>query len=193
MANERQQPDQSAASGTDTTLQKTPDKAEAAQPYPHRMARMSGPFALIDQLFDNFFGRGLLSSALMPWDAGGHLGQLSYWPQIEVEQRGGKLEIRADVPGLKKEDIRVEASFDELHISGERRSESERSQGGYYRSERRYGSFSRSIPLPDGAKLDSIDAKFDNGVLTISIEVPGAEARKPRQVEIREGHSDTRH
>jgi HSP20 family protein len=145
--------------------------------------------ACVLRLFDDFFGQSMFGSGLTPWDE----QPRAFWPQIEVEQRENRLEVRADVPGLKKDDIKVEIQEHELVISGERRNESERTEGGYYRSERSYGSFARAIPLPEAANVDTVQARFDNGVLTVSIEVPGQERRR-RQVEVRDAsEQDTRH
>jgi HSP20 family protein len=102
-----------------------------------------------------------------------------------VYRRNGKLVVRADVPGLRKDDVSVEVQGDELCISGERRLESEQTGREYYRAERSYGSFCRTIRLPDGAKVDTASATFQNGVLEVEIEVP-AEAPQGRRIEVRE-------
>jgi len=117
--------------------------------------------------------------------------ELTFWPQIEIAQRGNTIEIRADVPGLKREDLNVEIRDNALCISGERRSETERQEGSVYRSERSYGRFSRSVPLPENVNLENIDATFENGVLTVRIEAPGLERKQARQIEIREGVQQT--
>jgi HSP20 family protein len=150
------------------------------------------PFSLMrrfsddmDRIFDQFFGSSLGSwggSRANPSDR-----EATWWPQIEVTQRDDKLVVLADVPGLKRDDIKVELHQNELRISGERRSESERTEGGYHRSERSYGSFSRSIELPDGIKLDTASATFENGVLKIEIEAPYLTQGRGRLIEVREG------
>jgi HSP20 family protein len=169
-----------------------------------QFGRSGGPFALTRQLFDDMdrmmasvfgrdpFARDFFGSMLTPWQQ--RSGGAQWWPQIEVAQRGNKLEVHADVPGLKKDDVKVEVEAGELRISGERRSESERSEQGMYRSERSYGTFQRTIPLPEGANLDSTSATFENGVLKIEIDVPQSEPRSARQIEVREaGEDSTRH
>src|SRR4051812_17104574 len=120
------------------------------------MGRAMGPFSLtrrlseeMDRLFDDFFGRDFWgASMLAPWQERSRGQELTFWPQIEIAQRGNTIEIRADVPGLKREDLNVEIRDNALCISGERRSETERQEGSVYRSERSYGRFSRSVPLP---------------------------------------------
>jgi len=131
----------------------------------------------MDQLFANFFGRD-------PFEALGLTGTTT-WPEVEVYRHENKLVVRADVPGLNREDVNVEVSDNELRVSGERRHESEQREREYYRSERTYGSFSRTIPLPEGAKTDTASATFHNGVLQIEIEVP-VQTSRSRKIDVRE-------
>jgi HSP20 family protein len=93
-------------------------------------------------------------------------------PAIEVAQREGMYDVRAELPGLEPKDVKVEVENDALVIQGERRSEHEEKEGAMQRTERQYGLFYRSIPLPEGAKVDQAKAKFNNGVLEITIPVP---------------------
>jgi HSP20 family protein len=146
------------------------------------------PFSLIrrlsedlDQLLSSFLG-----SRFAPAEAFG-AARAQWWPQLEVYRSNGKLVILADVPGLEKDDIGVDIRDDELVISGERRTESERAEGGELRSERSYGKFTRAVTLPAGARAESASATFKNGVLRIEIEAPEPESPKPRRIEIREG------
>jgi HSP20 family protein len=147
-----------------------------------------GPFSLMrrfsedmDRLFEGFFGPGSWTS-----DPLGAIGQSTRWPQLEVHQEGGRWVVQADVPGLRREDVNVEVRDGELLISGERRNQSETNERGFYRSERTYGAFSRAIPLPEGANIESASASFDNGVLRIELEVP-EQAQRSRRIEVREG------
>ena len=106
-------------------------------------------------------------------------------PQIEVHQNNGQLLVRADLPGLTKEDVKVELTNDMLTLSGERKEEKEEKREGFYSSERRYGSFYRQIPLPEGTKTEDADATFRNGVLEITMPVPKVET-PIRKLEIKE-------
>ena len=108
-----------------------------------------------------------------------------WMPQIEVLQNNGQFTVRADLPGLTKDDVKVEITDEFLTISGERKEETEEKREGFYRSERRYGSFYRQIPLPDGAKTENGAATFVNGVLEITIPAPKAEP-STRKLEIKE-------
>ena len=115
---------------------------------------------------------------------GGRLGQ--WVPQLEVRQRGNELVVSADLPGLSPDDVNIDVEDGVLTISGERRQSSEDRQENYYRSERSYGSFVRSIPLPEGVDEEEVRAQFDNGVLEVTIPIPAQRARG-RRIEIQKG------
>ena len=106
-------------------------------------------------------------------------------PAIDIVERDGRLVVRADLPGMSADDVRIEIRDDALVLEGERRSEIEVEEEGVYRSERVYGRFSRVIPLPDGADLDKASARFENGVL--EIEIPLREDARRRRIEIQGG------
>jgi HSP20 family protein len=117
----------------------------------------------------------------------GHRAQRDYglWsPQIEAFQRGDQFVVRADLPGLKKEDVNIELTEDSLVIQGERRDQREEEREGYYRSERSYGSFYRTVPLPEGAITESAKANFNDGVLEITVQAPPREVSHRRRIEI---------
>jgi HSP20 family protein len=121
----------------------------------------------MDRMFEGF---GLPSGyRLSPWAWG---GEARFSPEVEVLERDGKLIIRADLPGLNKDDVKVDVSEHTLTIEGERRSEHEKNEKGVYRSERTYGYFYREIPLPEGVKTDNAKANFKNGVLEITFDAP---------------------
>jgi HSP20 family protein len=162
----------------------------------------SGPFSVMrrisdemDRLFENFgFGRSLFpsESGQGSWDAGG-FGESapSMWsPHVEVCERNGKLLIQADLPGMKRDDVNVRIEQDQVVIQGERHRQQENQQSGYYRSERSYGSFYRTIPLPEGTNSESATASFRDGVLEIEVDMPRQQQRG-RTLEIREGSSAT--
>lgn len=133
----------------------------------------SSPFTLMRRFAENmeqaFSGN---------WESGFGRERLGMWsPAIEVSERGDRLVVRADLPGLAKDDVKVEALDNHLVIQGERRHEHEEQEGGYRRSERRYGSFYRSIPLPEGAQMEQARAEFKDGVLEVSVPVPAAQKR----------------
>ncbi len=111
-------------------------------------------------------------------------------PPIEVRQKGDNLVITAELPGLKKDDMRLEVTDEGLVIQGERKREEEEREEGYYRSERAYGRFYRLIPLPEGANIDQVKADFTDGVLEVTIPVPQmAERQKRREIPIETGRT----
>lgn len=96
--------------------------------------------------------------------------ELTAWrPVVDVREHNGQLVIHADLPGVNEKDVKVAVENDMLVIQGERRREEEREDEGWYRAERSYGSFYRAIPLPEGAEADKANARFNNGVLEISL------------------------
>lgn len=102
-----------------------------------------------------------------------------FWsPAVEVRETGGTFLVSAELPGMKKDDIKVEVTEQNLILEGERKQETEEKREGYYHSERRYGHFYRSIPLPEGAQLDKASAEFSNGVLEVSVPVPKTEHKR---------------
>jgi HSP20 family protein len=156
----------------------------------------SGPFSIMrrlsdemDRLFENF-GRAFSPSQQGGWDVGEYGENLpSMWsPHIEVCERDGKLHIEADLPGMKRDDVQVRVEQDQVIIQGERRHEQKQERRGYYRSERSYGNFYRTIPLPEGANADSATATFRDGVLEVDVDMPRQQERG-RTLEIREGSS----
>jgi HSP20 family protein len=109
-----------------------------------------------------------------------------FWvPDVEVFERGGELVVRADLPGLKKEDITLDVTETELVIRGERKEVKEEKGDGFYRSERRYGEFLRAIPLPDGVTIDKANAVVRDGVLEVKMPIAKIE-QKTRRLEIQE-------
>jgi HSP20 family protein len=105
-------------------------------------------------------------------------------PDVDVSQKNNELTIRADLPGLKREEVTVEITDDDVCIQGERKHEKEEEREGFYRSERGYGSFCRVIPLPEGAMTDQAKATFNDGVLEITMPAPPTS--KGRRLEITE-------
>jgi HSP20 family protein len=155
----------------------------------------ASPFALMrrmaedmDRMFESFgFGRGRFAPRLWS-DMPERFGEpeLAVWaPEIEVFDREGEFVVRADLPGLKKEDVRVEVTENALILEGERRKEHEERREGFYRSERSYGRFSRAVPLPEGVDTEKVEAEFKDGVLEVRLPAPKRQSQQRRQIEIR--------
>jgi HSP20 family protein len=111
-------------------------------------------------------------------------------PAIEVTRRDNELIVRAELPGMNIDDVKLEISDDQIIIHGERKTEREEKQGAVQVTELRYGEFYRAIPLPDGAKVDQAQAKYENGVLQLTVPIAD-EKTKRREIPIQGKPSDT--
>jgi HSP20 family protein len=122
----------------------------------------------IDRVFDAFFGQS---------------DQVRRWvPPMDLVEAEDHFLLKADLPGLSEEDVNIEVQDGTLAISGERKAEHEQREKGWYRIERSFGSFNRSLTLPDGIDPDRIEASFSHGVL--EVRIPKPEERKPRRIAI---------
>jgi len=133
----------------------------------------------MDQLFDSFFyGRPV------PRQGRQHPVQQLWAPEVELSQEGNAIRVCVDLPGVSKDNVKIDIHDGLLSIQGERREE--RTEGaeqqGFRRSERRYGSFYRTIPLPEGAEAENAQASMKDGVL--EIRVPLTPAKQPRRLQI---------
>jgi HSP20 family protein len=106
-------------------------------------------------------------------------------PAMDLVETEDDFVLKADLPGLKEEDVNIEVAENVLTVSGERKAEHEDKREGYVRIERSYGSFRRSLTLPKGVDAEAVTANFDNGVL--EVHIPKPEVRKPRRVAIQVG------
>lgn len=105
-------------------------------------------------------------------------------PAIDVEEKDGAYLVRADLPGMKKNDIHVELKNGYLTLKGERKSEHEENKDNFHRIERTYGTFERTFKVPDGVTEKEIHATYKDGVLELTVAAPKAEERKTSKVKI---------
>ena len=175
-----------------TALQKA-DRSRADISRSERALSTGSPFAFMrrfseemDRLFEDFgFGRGWLAPGFdRGLDRLESLAEGAWAPQVEVIERDNRLIVRADLPGMTKDDVKVDIDDNSLVIRGERKTEHEEDEEGYYRSERSYGSFYRRIPLPSGVKAEEASADFRNGVLEITMPAAKRTDAGRRQLEI---------
>jgi HSP20 family protein len=180
------------ASGGDQTLARQDRDRWSARPtrivdrFADEMDRLLADFRFGSSRFPATGASGFLS----PWRGG---SDWTAWaPEVEVFRRNNEMVVRADLPGMKKEDVSVDVTDDSITIAGERRQEYEEDRAGLYRSERSYGSFCRVVPLPAGAIGDQAKANFKNGVLEITMPAPPEQVTRGRRLEITEGEEAKR-
>ncbi len=132
----------------------------------------------MNRLFNTFFDA--------PAAAGEGAQSLRRWvPAMDLVETGESFVLRADLPGLAEQDVNIELEDNVLTISGERQADHEERKEGYYRVERAWGTFSRSLTLPEGVDPEAVQANFHHGVL--EVRIPKPEVRKPRKVAISVG------
>lgn len=147
------------------------------------MRRFTKDMERLFESFEDFRFPGLFKQELFPFTT--EFKDFDWMPQIEVLQTNGDLMVKADLPGLTRDDVKVELTDEALTITGERKEEKEEKREGFYRSERNYGRFYRQIPLPEGAKTEKATATFTNGVLEVKLPVAKMESHA-RKLEIKE-------
>jgi HSP20 family protein len=127
--------------------------------------------AQVNRVFDTFFGGEPNSGRLRRWV-----------PAMDLVETDDHIVLRADLPGLSKDDVEIEVKDGVLTVSGERKAEETHRSDGFYRVERAFGGFSRSMSLPKSVDAEGISADFDKGVL--EVRIPKPEQQKPHRVEI---------
>ena len=133
--------------------------------------------------FDRVFDEPFFASF---WPSRAFDARATSWsPAIDVFEKDHVLVTRIDLPGMAKDDVKVEVTDGYLTIAGERKSEKEEKKDNEYRSERAYGSFYRAVPLPDGARFEDVRATFADGVLEVIVPLPTKAETAPRRVEVK--------
>jgi HSP20 family protein len=132
----------------------------------------------------------LFNAAFESPSGGGNGGARRWTPAMDLLETEDEFVLRADLPGLSESDVNIELEDNVLTLSGERKTEHEEKREGFYRMERAYGGFSRSLTLPKGIDPEAVTAAFDRGVL--EVRVPKPEQRKPRRINITAGESEPR-
>ena len=127
----------------------------------------------VNRIFNTFFDAPV---------AGADAAPRRWIPAMDLVELEDRYVLRADLPGVPEEDVKIELDDRVLTVSGERKSAIETNEGGYLRVERAFGSFSRSLTLPEGVNAEAVSASFDRGVLELGIPKPAE--RKPRRITI---------
>ncbi len=139
--------------------------------------QVPNPWPRLDALQRHF--NRLFDSALTDDE---NMNPVEWSPRVDVVELENEYKISTELPGLKKENVKIEVQKDMLTISGEKQSEHEKKDRNIHISERVYGSFSRSFRLPSNTEPDKIKAEFKDGVLNLAL--PKTEEAKPKQIEI---------
>ena len=126
---------------------------------------------VLDQAFNNW-----------PFSNGESFAPSAWVPATDIVEEGDSLRISLELPGLKPEDVKITLENFVLTVKGEKKQVTEE-KGTVYRYERSYGSFERSFTLPNTVDADKVGAKFENGVLTVSI--PKSEKAKSREIQVK--------
>ncbi len=147
----------------------------------------TSPFQLMRRMMEDM---DRMFEAFNPSATSGSVRPDIWAPPIEVAERDGSIIVKAELPGVRKDDVKVELTSDGLLIEGERKEEREDRQKDMVRSECRYGRFSRLIPLPEGANMEQAKAQFTDGVLEITIPIP-EEKQQRREIPIEGGGGQT--
>ncbi len=136
-------------------------------PWRHKQQQSGVPAASfrneMDQLFQSFFGESFAPPA-SAW------GLSSWGPPLDVEETDKEIHVRAEIPGVKPEELDLSINGNALVISGEKKESEERKEKGYLYQERRFGSFRREVTLPSAVDPDNVDAKYKDGVLHIKLQ-----------------------
>lgn len=174
MADARNKPE----SGSNQRLQRSERTGFA--PYSNPLDLFNRMSEEMDRLFFSNFGmpRRSIFRSISP--------DVTWTPRVEAFQKGDRYIVRAELPGLRKDDVEVEFTGDALVIRGERRNERQEEREGYFHSEREYGQFYRTIPLPEGVIPESAEAKFKDGVLEIAMQAPPSEVNQKRKIEVKD-------
>ena len=128
--------------------------------------------------FDRFFDNWIRDVTFPEWTA----GEKAFVPEVDVVEKEDALLVKADLPGMTKDDIEITVQNGVLTLTGEKKHEREYDEGDVHRVERSCGRFQRSIALPDYVDFEKTRAGFKDGVLTLTM--PKTEEHKPKQIEI---------
>lgn len=169
------------------------DKKKERVELMRKTPEMANPFQMMrrftkdmERMFDDFQGfrfPRFFELELEPFQF--EREEFEWLPRIEMIRHNGQFTVRAELPGLTKDEVKVEITNEMMTISGERKEEKEEKKDGFYRSEFNYGNFYRQIPLPEGAQTETASATFHDGVLEVTM--PAAKTMTPtRKLEIKE-------
>jgi len=129
----------------------------------------------INRIFDRFFTHGIVED--------NDLRAGDWYPNVEVTESDDSYTLKAELPGVSKNDVKITLKDNSVTIRGEKKKEQREKTKDTFRSERHFGIFQRTFSLPSSVREDKIEANFENGVLTV--EIPKAEEAKPKEIEVK--------
>lgn len=149
-----------------------------------RPVRALSPFPEMDHLFEGFFPRGWMRPHRWEWPSWDEVAApfAGRMPKVDVIDRDGEIVVRAEVPGISKDDLDVSVSDNAVTIKGETKREQKEEKGDYYRCEISTGSFARTVALPDYVNPDAAKAQFRDGILELTL--PKVEKSKRRSIRV---------
>jgi HSP20 family protein len=154
---------------------------------PSVRGRSADPFSALRDEMDRMLGRFEQGWPRWPVALGRALEGGSMWPELDVHDDADRLTVEVDLPGVDEKDVELTLTDGLLTIKGEKKSQREEKKNNYYVSERSYGSFERSIRLPDTIDESTLEARFDNGVLSILAQKKPEAVKSEKKIEIKKG------
>ncbi len=133
----------------------------------------------MDRLLESFFREPFAALDWPLW------GSEKWSPAVDVAENDKELTVRAELPGIDPKDLEVTVTGNQLVLSGEKKESSEREAKDFYHSETRYGSFRRTVTLPEGVDTEHVDAQYANGVLTLRLQKTAPAAQKRIEVKVK--------
>jgi len=190
----KEAPKPKTANGQGQTKPVTPEATLPQKTHARPFAFMRRFTEEMDRLFEDF---GLEAGWLMPrlltqgrklLGREAEFAPAKWTPRIEVFEREGQFVVRADLPGMTREDVKVEVARDHITLEGERKEEAKEEREGYYYGECRYGAFYRAIPLPEEVDTTKATAEFRKGVLEVVMPLATPPQAKTRRLEVHEAN-----
>lgn len=159
------------------------DKRTGKEVEERRPKRVLSPFEEMDRWAEGFFPRGWMRPFHMAWPSWGELASLEgRMPKVDVIDREEEVVVRAEVPGVDKDDLDVSVSDNSVTIKGKTKQEEKEEKGDYYRCEISSAAFARTVPLPSNVDSEKVTARFKDGVLELTM--PKIEKARRRSVKI---------
>ena len=190
----KEAPKPKTANGQGQMKPVTPQAATPQKTYATPFAFMRRFTEEMDRIFEDFgleagwFVPRLLTRGRELLGREAEIAAAEWTPRIEVFEREGKLVVRADLPGMTREDVKVEVARDHITLQGERKEEKKEEREGYHYGEFRYGTFYRAVPLPEGVDTTKATAEFRKGVLEVVMPLATPPQAKTHRLEVHEAN-----